>query len=275
MINRLDPRIYQITILASLLVYGITELDFEVNLIRSLIILASVLSTQYLFTRFLNLGKFDPKSPLISGLSLCLLLRSDSIVLIILCAVITIASKYVLRWQGKHIFNPTNIGIVIMLLLFENTWVSPGQWGNAAFMGFLIACIGGLVVNRASRSDVTYAFMFFYTALICGRAIWLGDTLLIPFHQVQNGALLIFTFFMISDPKTTPDTRVGRILFALIVSLVAYYFQFVLFNTNALFYALAGSSLLVPIIDMLIKGKKYEWKKSSELQIIRIKEALS
>jgi Na+-transporting NADH:ubiquinone oxidoreductase subunit NqrB len=119
-----------------------------------------------------------------------------------LCAVITIGSKFILRRNGKHIFNPTNIGIVILLLLSDHVWVSPGQWGNAAFMGFLIACIGGLVVNRASRSDVTYAFMFFYTALIFGRAIWLGDSLLIPFHQIQNGALLIFTFFMISDPKT-------------------------------------------------------------------------
>lgn len=273
--KRLDPRIYQIIILSSLLVYGVIELDFEVHLARSILILSSALITQYLFTRYLGLGKFDPRSPLISGLSLCLLLRSDSIVLIILCTVITISSKYFLRWQGKHIFNPTNIGIVIMLLLFDNTWVSPGQWGNTAFMGFLIACIGGLVVNRAERSDVTYAFMIFYFSLIFGRAIWLGDPLVIPFHQIQNGALLIFTFFMISDPKTTPDTRIGRILFALIVSLVAYYFQFFLFNTNALFYALASSSLTVPIIDMFIKGKKYEWKPVQKIQILKPKEVLS
>lgn len=273
--KRLDPRIYQIIILSSLLVYGVIELDFEVHLARSILILSSALITQYLFTRYLGLGKFDPRSPLISGLSLCLLLRSDSIVLIILCTVITISSKYFLRWQGKHIFNPTNIGIVIMLLLFDNTWVSPGQWGNTAFMGFLIACIGGLVVNRAERSDVTYAFMIFFFSLIFGRAIWLGDPLVIPFHQIQNGALLIFTFFMISDPKTTPDTRIGRILFALIVSLVAYYFQFFLFNTNALFYALASSSLTVPIIDMFIKGKKYEWKPVQKIQILKPKEVLS
>jgi len=273
--KRLDPRIYQIAILSCLLIYGVTKLDFEVNLVQSLLILSSVLITQFLFTKFLNLGRFDPKSPLISGLSLCLLLRADSIILIILCAVITIGSKFILRWYGKHIFNPTNIGIVVLLLLSDHAWVSPGQWGSAAFMGFLIACIGGLVVNRASRSDVTYAFMFFYTALIFGRAIWLGDSLLIPFHQIQNGALLIFTFFMISDPKTTPDTRIGRIFFALIVSLVSYYFQFVLFNTNSLFYALALSSLAVPIIDMLLKGKKYEWKKVQKIELIKPKEALT
>ncbi len=273
--KKLDPRICQITILSCLLIYGVTKLDFEVNLVQSLLILSSVLTTQFLFTRFLNLGKFDPRSPLISGLSLCLLLRADSLLLIILCACITIGSKFILRWYGKHIFNPTNIGIVVLLLLSDHAWVSPGQWGSAAFMGFLIACIGGLVGNRASRIDVTYAFMFFYTALIFGRAIWLGDSLLIPFHQIQNGALLIFTFFMISDPKTTPDTRIGRIFFALIVSLVSYYFQFVLFNTNSLFYALALSSLAVPVIDMLLKGQKYEWKKIQKIELMKPKEALT
>ena len=117
--------------------------------------------------------------------------------------------------------------------------------------------------------------MFFYTALIFGRAIWLGDPLLIPFHQIQNGALLIFTFFMISDPKTTPDTRIGRIFFALMVSLVSYYFQFVLFDTNSLFYALALSSLAVPLIDMVFKGQKYEWKKAQNIQLIKPKEVLT
>lgn len=124
-------------------------------------ILTSTLSTQYLLTEFLKLRKFDPRNPIITGLSLSLLLRTDSLILIILCAVITIGSKFLIRCRGKHIFNPTNIGIVLMLLLFENAWISTGQWGNAAFLGFFIACIGGLVVNRASRSNVTYAFMFF------------------------------------------------------------------------------------------------------------------
>ncbi len=80
---------------------------------------------------------------------------------------------------------------------------------------------------------------------------------------------------MISDPKTTPDTRIGRILFALIVSSVAYYFQFVLFKTNSLFYALTCSSLLVPVIDMYLKGKKYEWNSVQKIQLIKPKEALT
>ena len=119
-----------------------------------------------------------------------------------------------LRVGGKHLFNPTNFGIVAMMLATGQVWVSPGQWGNVAFFAFLMACLGGLVVNRAARSDVTLAFLAFYLALVFGRALWLGEPMAIPLHRLESGALLLFTFFMISDPKTTPDSRAGRILFA-------------------------------------------------------------
>ena len=71
---------------------------------------------------------------------------------------ITISSKFLLRLRGKHIFNPTNFGLVALLLMTDAVWVSPGQWGNVAFFGFLMACLGGLVVHRALRSDVAIAF---------------------------------------------------------------------------------------------------------------------
>src|SRR6185295_14923363 len=92
------------------------------------------------------------RSALISGLSLCLLFRTNRAALAILAAVLTIAGKFLIRYRGKHVFNPTNGGIVAMLLLSSQVWVSPGQWGAPAFFAFLMACAGSLVVNRAARS---------------------------------------------------------------------------------------------------------------------------
>ncbi|PYO55606.1 MAG: Na+-transporting NADH:ubiquinone oxidoreductase, subunit NqrB, partial [Candidatus Rokuibacteriota bacterium] len=70
---------------------------------------------------------FDPRSALISGLSLCLLLRTNSLTLAVLTAALAIASKFVLRVGGKHVFNPTNFALVAMMLLTGAVWVSPGQ----------------------------------------------------------------------------------------------------------------------------------------------------
>ena len=256
-----DPRLYQILVLASLLVYGVTRLDLEIRPDRALALLGTALLTQWACTRLWRLPAFDPRSALISGLSLCLLMRTNSVTLAVAAAVVTIASKFVLRVRGKHVFNPTNFGIVALMLATGGAvWVSPGQWGSTAFFGFLIACLGGLVVNRAARSDVTYAFLAFYLAILFGRALWLGQPMAIPLHQVESGAFLIFTFFMISDPKTTPDSRVGRVLFALLVALGAGFVHFVLFRPNGLLLSLAFLSPLVPFLDLLLPGKRYAWR---------------
>lgn len=255
-----DPRIYQILVLACLLVYGVTRLDFEIGAGRALLLLGTALLTQLLCNRLWRLPAFDPKSALISGLSLCLLLRTGSTVLAALAAAVTIGSKFLLRIRGKHVFNPTNFGIVALMLATGQVWVSPGQWGSAAFLGFFVACLGGLVVNRAARSDVTYAFLAFYLAILFGRAFWLGQPMAVPLHQLASGAFLIFTFFMISDPKTTPDTRVGRILFALLVAVGAGVVHFVLYRPNGLILSLAFLSPLVPLFDRLLPGARYAWK---------------
>ncbi|MGH9420623.1 MAG: RnfABCDGE type electron transport complex subunit D, partial [Thermoanaerobaculia bacterium] len=222
------------------------------------LLVGTAIATQALFA-WLNDVAFDPRSATISGLSLALLLRSESLILLLAAAVIAVASKFVVRIRGKHIFNPTNIAIVAMMLMSKSVWVSPGQWGNVAFFGFLIACLGGLVVNRATRSDVTYAFIVAWSALVIGRSLWVGEPMTIPIHRLENGALLLFTFFMISDPKTTPDSRAGRILFAALVAFGGWYINYRLFRTNGILWSLAAAAIVVPIIDALLPAARYQW----------------
>jgi Na+-transporting NADH:ubiquinone oxidoreductase subunit NqrB len=258
-----DPRWYQIGSLTLLLLYGVTQLSFDVTLARAALLLVIATAAQWACSKLWKIH-FDPKSAAISALSLALLLRSESLLLIVAGALIAVVSKFVIRIRGKHIFNPTNGAIVALMLTTDHVWVSPGQWGNVAFFAFLIACLGGLVVNRAARSDVTYAFIFFYAAMMIGRSLYLGEPMTIPLHRLENGALLLFTFFMISDPKTTPDARAGRILFAALVAAGAWYIQFRLFRTNGLLWSLAALSLLTPLIDLVLPAKRYQWNTTGE-----------
>jgi len=257
-----DPRVYQIGTLAGLLIYGMGWLEFDITLTRAALLLFTVLATQWIGDRVTRSGApfaTSARSALISGLSLCLLLRTNYAGLAMAAAIVTIASKFLVRVNGKHVFNPTNGGIVAMLLLSDQVWVSPGQWGAVAFFAFLMACAGSLVVNRAARSDVTYAFIACYCALVFGRSLYLGEPFAIPLHRLESGAVLLFTFFMISDPKTTPDSRAGRVCFAALVAFVAWYIQFRLFRTNGLLWSLAACSALVPIVDRLLPGARYAW----------------
>lgn len=234
-----DPRVFQIASLAALLAYGIGRLGFDVSPARVAVLLATALVTQLAATWIVRLPSFDPWSATISALSLSLLLRCPSDLLAAAGAFAAVASKFLLRWNGKHLFNPTNFGLVAAMLATGAVWVSPAQWGSAAFFGFLLLCAGGLVVRRTARSDVTFAFLLATLLLVFGRSAWLGEPAVIPIHRLQSGSLLIFGFFMVSDPKTTPDSRPGRILFGTLVATGAAFIQFRLFRTNGPLWSLA------------------------------------
>jgi Na+-transporting NADH:ubiquinone oxidoreductase subunit NqrB len=196
------------------------------------------------------------------------LLRTNAIEWAIAAAFVAVASKFLLRVDGRHVFNPTNFAIVLMIATTGSAWVSPGQWGTEAYVAFALACLGGIVINRAARSDVTYAFLAFYALLVLGRAAWLGDPIRIPLHHLENGAFLLFAFFMISDPKTTPDSRRGRILFALMVALGAGFVTFVLFRTNGLLWSLVLCCPLTPILNRLFPGERYQWRSGGQIPAI-------
>jgi Na+-transporting NADH:ubiquinone oxidoreductase subunit NqrB len=217
---------------------------------------------------------FDPLSAAITSLSLTLLLRTDVIGIAVLAACIAIGSKFLLRFRGKHIFNPANVALVSLMLCSDSAWVSSGQWGSAAIGAFALACLGLLVLTRAKRAETTIAFLLAFAALMVGRALWLGDPLSIPLHQMQNGALLIFAFFMISDPKTTPNTNVGRIVYGALVASVAYTIQFVFYEPNAPIIALILSAPLVPLLDLSMGGHVYRWERPIQETIGNLKGVL-
>jgi enediyne biosynthesis protein E5 len=256
--RRPDPRLYQIATLAGLLGYGALTLGLDVQPLTVAVLLAGVLGAQLLGARATG-RRFDPRSALISGLSLCLLLRTNVLALAAAAAVLAVATKFLVRVRGKHVFNPTNVALVAMLLLADGVWVSPGQWGSAAVFAFLLAAAGALVVNRAARADVTWTFLAAHAALVVGRALWLGDPLAIPLHQLQSGSLLIFSFFMISDPRTTPDSRLGRFIFALSVALAGHYLTFFMQMRPALYVALIALSPFILLLDKILPAERFTW----------------
>ena len=247
--------------MATLLGVGVLALDFGIRLSNAIAIMLTAQAVQYLGTRMAGLPRFDPLSALITSLSLTLLLRTDLPALAVAAAAIAIGSKFLVRVRGKHVFNPANVALVSLMLLSERAWVSSGQWGSATIGAFALACLGFLVLTRAKRAETTMAFLIGYAALLFGRALWLGDPLSIPAHQLQNGALLIFAFFMISDPKTTPDAAAGRVIYAAIVAAVAFAIQFLFYQPNGPILALILCAPFVPLIDALLQGTHYRWEK--------------
>ncbi len=215
-----DARHYQIAALATLLIFNLGWLDFGAKPLHSALAIAGALATQAACSRYFGLPHIDLRSPLITGLSLSQLLRADDPLLHALAGMIGILSKFVLRIDGKHIWNPAGFAIVVLLVTSSGVWISPGQWGSSVWFAALLGFFAILVLSAARRSDVAIFFLGSHAALLFARALWLGDPLAIPLHQLESGSLLIFAFFMISDPRTTPDSRLGRFIFAFSVALL-------------------------------------------------------
>lgn len=258
-----DPRHYQILTLSTLLVYGIVASIFEISAVQIVGIFVAALSTQYLGC-LMNAVRFEPRSALITALSLSLLLRADGVAPLMMAAAIGVGSKFMLRLYGKHIFNPANIGIVSMLLISQTimpgaAWTTPGQWGTAFWFAALLAGVGLFVTYRAARFDVPLIFLGIFAVLILTRALWLGDPLAIPLLRLQNGALVLFAFFMISDPKTTPDGALARAAFAGTAALLTYVLSYHFFISDGLFYALAIVCITRPIFEALDPAPHYRW----------------
>lgn len=253
-----DARTWQVLSLGLLLTYGVVQLEFDQAPGNIALIICCALATQWVCTRTLTDKPFDPLSPLITGLSLCLLLRSSSPVVLMLAAVLGIGSKFALRVEGKHLFNPANFAIAVLLLVSDAVWISPAQWGSRTWAAFLFASLACLVLSRARRADIAVAFLATYVAILLARALYLGDPLAIPMKQMQSGALLLFTFFMITDPKTTPDRRSARVLFAMVVAVTAAWLQFAHYMPQGLIYALFFTSPLVPLLDRVFPRERHE-----------------
>ncbi len=256
-----DARHFQILYLSLFLVYGIFELGWDSDMIKIGTTFFVCLFGQALFATIYGKGLHSLKSALISTLGLCLLLKANGPETIALAAGLTIASKFLIRSQGKHIFNPVNFGIIAAISITGDAWVSPGQWGSNAIMLYFMGAAALIVLLKVGRIDTSLAFLLSYSGLEFVRTVfylgWPVDHFL---HHITNGTVLLFTFFMITDPMTTPNHPRARIIWAVMVGLLAFTLAHVFYlQSSAPLWALFIISPLTIAFDKILKHKKYVW----------------
>ena len=234
--------------------------------------LISATATQAFWLKAFKLNHVGYLSPLITGFGLSLLLRADSLWLHPLVACLAISGKFLIRIRGKHLFNPANFGVGLALIALPGAWVSPGQWGNDLGVAVWLIALGALVANKSRRDDVAWLFLGTFLGLTAARLFFLGYSfergIEILAHQALNGALLLFTFFMISDPMTLPYRPAARRLHVVLVAFVAFIWQFLFYRPNGALWALLCLAPLVPLWDFLWPGKQHNWHRNIPLQNI-------
>ncbi len=274
-----DARYFQIIFQSIFLAYGILYLHwnaewwlygtyFGISILTQF--LCSIIFNKKPLLRFSNgwWKKFMMSIPssMISSFGLSLLLKTNHWYIAALAAVISIASKYIIRINGKHIFNPSALGIVAILYFTGQAWISPGQWGSNIVILFGVLCLGFIVTTRVQKLDVSLAFLGTFGALLFARQIlYLGWPMDFFVQSISTGSLLLFSFFMITDPKTTPDHPIARILWSMAIAAVAFYLTTFKFMNGAPIWVLVLAQPMVPVLDRLFKAKKFQWQYSKQL----------
>jgi Na+-transporting NADH:ubiquinone oxidoreductase subunit NqrB len=257
-----DPRFFQIFALGILLSAGAYFRDFSIRPAQILLTFAAGLLMQRGCWR---LNPFRPRSyrsAIITCLSLTLLLRADSLFAHPIAAAVAISSKSIFQFRGKHLFNPATFGVVFAIVFLPGTWVSPGQWGQDFAIAGWVAMLGILVTQRARRADISWTFLTFYLGAAAIRIVYLGYRWAVWTHQFESGALLLFAFFMISDPMTGPNSRRGRVAHAALVAAIAFVWQFELYRTNGLIWALFAAAPAVALWDSLWPAQQFVWSQN-------------
>src|ERR1700733_447476 len=215
--NRFIPPIFiTLILLLGNLSFGILE-----SYTKTLLAIASAIATELILGRLLT-GKWPHlASAYITGISVGILIRSPAIWPYILCSLISITSKYAIRWHGRHLWNPSNLGVSAMLFLAPASVAGLSvQWGNALWPMLVIWVLGSLIIWRLSRFHICATYVVSFLVLSGVRSAITGDPWLAAVAPITGPMYQLFVFFMITDPKTTVRSRSGQCLVVFLVALV-------------------------------------------------------
>ena len=196
-------------------------------------------------------------SAYISGISVGILVRSPFVWPFALCAAISILSKYVLRWRGRHLWNPSNFGITMMLFLAPWAVASLSiQWGNNLWAMLVIWVLGSIIIYNLKRFHITLTYVLAFVMFSLIRSQITGHSFLAEVAPITGPMYQLFIFFMITDPKTTVrSSKFAHCVVAFLVAFAEFGFR-LMESVHAPYYALFMVGPITNAIDILWMSRK-------------------
>ena len=215
--NRLVPPIFiTIILITAHLSFGILEAYTHTALAIVTAIVAELLMARLTYGRWPH-----PASAYISGISVGILVRSPLLWPFALGALISIASKYVLRLNGRHLWNPSNFGVCAPLFLAPATVTLLSiQWGNNLWPMVVIWALGSVIVWRVGRLHISATYVASFLLFSVVRSAITGNPWLASAAPITGPMYQLFIFFMVTDPKTTVGPRWAQLVVVFIVAFV-------------------------------------------------------
>ena len=247
----LAPAFITCILLAGHLSFGILESYKKTGLA----IIASLV-TELILGRLFT-GKWpNLASAYITGISVGILVRSPAFWPYVICSIVSIMSKYVLRIKGRHIWNPSNFGISVLLFLAPETVASLSiQWGNYLLPMMVIWCLGSVIIWRVRRFHITATYVTCFIAFAFLRSYITGSPWQSEIAPLTGPMYQLFIFFMVTDPKTTVRSKFWQCIVVALVALVEMILRLEQV-VYAPFYALFLIGPAALLIEMWFESRK-------------------
>jgi Na+-translocating ferredoxin:NAD+ oxidoreductase RnfD subunit len=217
----LDNRYIAPAFITCILIAGHLSFGILESYQKTLIAIVTSIALELTLGRIFFHKWLHPASAYISGISVGILVRSPAFWPYILCSAISIMSKYVLRVKGRHIWNPSNFGISVMLLLAADTVASLSiQWGNYLWPMFVIWALGSVTIARLHRFHITATYVASFLAFAFMRSWMTGNPWQSEIAPITGPMYQLFIFFMITDPKTTVRTKRAQCIVVFLVAVL-------------------------------------------------------
>jgi enediyne biosynthesis protein E5 len=254
--TRFDHRYLAPLLITCVLVVGQLTFGFLESWSRTFLAIATAIVTELVVVRALYGAWPHLASAYVSGISVGILVRSPAFWPYALCSAISIISKYVLRIRGRHIWNPTNFGVVAMLLLAPDVVAGLSvQWGNNLLPMVFVWLFGTVILYTVGRLHITVTYVVAFLCLAVARAWYTGHPVLSEVAPITGPMYQLFIFFMITDPKTTVGPKRAQALVVIVVAIVEAVFRLMQW-VYAPFYALFVVGPIANLIEIGLAGRK-------------------
>jgi Na+-translocating ferredoxin:NAD+ oxidoreductase RnfD subunit len=240
----ISPMFITLILLVGHFTFGILE-SYQ----KTLLAIAASILTELILSR-LFFGKWpNIASAYITGISVGILVRSPAFWPYAVCAIVSIMSKYVLRVKGRHIWNPSNFGISVMLFLAPETVASLSiQWGNYLLPMVVIWILGSVIIWRLRRFHISGIYVASFLVFAILRSYLTGNPWQAEIAPITGPMYQLFIFFMVTDPKTTVRSKTGQCITVFMVALLE-----MILRLNQVVYAPFYALFIVGPAAMLIE----------------------
>jgi Na+-translocating ferredoxin:NAD+ oxidoreductase RnfD subunit len=250
--NRYLPPIFiTLILLVGQISFGVLE-----SFSRTLLAIATAMVFELVLSRLVY-HKFPIlASAYITGISVGILIRSPEFWPYALTSAIAITSKYVIRWRGRHLWNPSNFAICAMLLIAPEFIATLSiQWGNSIWPMLVVWVLGAFIMWRVKRFHITATYVVSFIVLAAVRTLITGHPFLAEVAPITGPMYQLLIFFMITDPKTTVRSKIGQCVVVFFVAVVEMIFRLAQ-NVDAPYFALAVVGPVAMIIDIRMSSRK-------------------